>query len=137
MKRSGEMTMDESRKYCLKLERDRERSHRKTGQGAFESAFMSLDAHVEKFDDPGKVAAFSDGGTGAERIFDLCDESERARQIENALDRLSENEGDFASAVLDGATWRELGIGKRGFNKRLAKICERLRCYVAYQNKDG
>ena len=131
------MTMDEAREYCLKLERDRAGSFRKSGQGAFEFAFMSLDAHVEKFDDPGKIATFSDGGAGAERIFDWCDESERARQIKEALDRLSENEQDFARAVLRGATWRTLGIGKRGFNKRLAKICERLRCYVAYQNKDG
>ena len=32
----------------------------------------------------------------------------------------------FARAVLDGERWREMGIGKRGFNKRLAKICSRL-----------
>lgn len=120
------MTMDEAREYCLKLERDRARSHRKSEQGAFESAFMSLDAHVEKFDDPGKIAAFSDGGAGAESIFARCEERDRARQIEEALNRLSEDERDFASAVLHGATWRELGIGKRGFNKRLAKICEKL-----------
>ena len=120
------MTMDEARKYCLKLERDRERSHRKSDQGAFESAFMSLDAHVEKFDDPGKIAAFSDGGAGAERIFATHMERDKARQIENALLRLSPKERRFASAVLHGTTWRELGIGKRGFNKRLATICEKL-----------
>ena len=126
MKRLDAMTMEEAREYCLKLERDRARSRRKTGQGAFESAFMSLDAHVEKFDDPGKIAAFSDGGAGAERIFDQCDESERARQIEEALSRLSEDERDFARAVLRGATWRELGISKQLFSYRLSRVMKKL-----------
>ena len=120
------MTMDEAREYCLKMERDRERSRRKSEQGAFEYAFMSLDAHVEKFDDPGKIAAFSDGGAGGESIYAHCEKSDRARQIEEALLRLSEDERRFARAVLRGATWCALGIGKRGFNKRLAKICEKL-----------
>lgn len=122
MKRPAGMTMEEAREYCLKLERDRERSHRKSDQGAFESTFMSLDAHVEKFDDPGKIAAFSDGGAGAESIFDLCDESERARQVEEALNRLSEDERRFASAVLHGATWRELGMSKATFYRWVEKI---------------
>ena len=52
---------------ALKREADRERAWRKTRQGAFESALVSLDAHVEKFDDPGKIAVFSDCGAGEER----------------------------------------------------------------------
>ena len=87
---------------------------------------LSLDEHVAKFDDLGKIAAFSDGGAGADGIFAQCDERDRARQIAAALRRLAPKERRFAAAVLRGATWRELGIGKRGFNKRLAKICERL-----------
>ena len=125
-RRADGMTMDEAREYCLKLERDRMRSHRKSDQGAFEFAFMSLDAHVEKFDDPGKIATFSDGGASAESIFDRCDESERARQIEEALLRLSEDERRFARAVLHGATWRTLGITRQGFNFKMRKIVSQL-----------
>ena len=122
MKRLDAMTMEEAREYCLKLERDRARSRRKSDQGAFESAFMSLDAHVEKFDDPGKIAAFSDGGAGAESVFDRCDESEMAHQIDKALLRLTEDERDFARAVLSGATWRELGMSKATFYRWVEKI---------------
>ena len=89
---------------------------------------LSLDEHVAKFDDPGKIATFSDCGAGEERIFARYDERDKARQIADALRRLSPKDRRFASAVLRGATWRELGIGKRGFNKRLAKICKRLIC---------
>ena len=126
-KRADRMTMDEAREYCLKLERDRMRSHRKSDQGAFEFAFMSLDAHVEKFDDPGKIATFSDGGASAESIFDRCDESERARQIEEALLRLSPKDRRFASAVLRGATFRELGISKQLFSYRLSSVAKKIR----------
>ena len=122
------MNMAEARIYCLKLERDRERSWRESRQGAFEASMLSLDEHVAKFDDPGKIATFSDCGAGEERIFARYDERDKARQIADALRRLSPKDRRFASAVLRGATWRELGIGKRGFNKRLAKICKRLIC---------
>ena len=122
------MNMAEARIYCLKLERDRERSWRESRQGAFEASMLSLDEHVAKFDDPGKIATFSDCGAGEERIFARYDERDKARQITDALRRLSPKDRRFASAVLRGATWRELGIGKRGFNKRLAKICKRLIC---------
>ena len=60
----------------------------------------------------------------------------RARRIAAALRRLPPSDRRFASAVLRGATWRELGIGRRAFNKRLAKTCERLQRYTARQNKD-
>ena len=120
------MTMDEAREYCLKMERDRERSRRKSEQGAFEYAFMSLDAHVEKFDDPGKIATFSDGGAGAERIFDRCEKSDRARQIAGALRRLSPKDRRFARAVLRGATFRELGISKQLFSYRLSMVMKKL-----------
>ena len=122
------MNMEEARRYCLKLERDRERSWRESRQGAFEASMLSLDEHVAKFDDPGKIATFSDGGAGEEMIFARYNERDRVCQIADALRRLSSRERRFASAVLRGATWREMKIGKRGFNKRLAKICERLIC---------
>ena len=62
------MNMEEARLYCLKLERDRERSWRESRQGAFEASMLSLDEHVAKFDDPGKIATFSDGGKDAEAV---------------------------------------------------------------------
>ena len=121
------MTMDEAREYCLKMERDRERSRRKSEQGAFEYAFMSLDAHVEKFDDPGKIAAFSDGGAGVESIYAHCEKSDRARQIADALRRLSPKDRRFARAVLSGATFRELGISKQLFSYRLSSVAKKIR----------
>ena len=113
--------MNAEYRKALKRERDRERSWRKSEQGAFESAFMSLDAHVEKFDDPGKIAAFSDGGAGAESTFARCEKEDRLRQIDDAISRLSEKEQDFAYAVLDGATWRELGMSKATFYRWVEK----------------
>ena len=62
------MNMEEARRYCLKLERDRERSWRESRQGAFESSMLSLEEHMAKFDDPGKIATFSDGGKDAEAV---------------------------------------------------------------------
>ena len=62
------MNMEEARLYCLKLERDRERSWRESRQGAFEASMLSLDEHVAKFDDPGKITTFSDGGRDAEAV---------------------------------------------------------------------
>ena len=111
---------------ALKREADRERAWRKTRQGAFESAFVSLDAHVEKFDDSGKIAVFSDCGAGEERIFARYDERDKARQIADALRRLSPKDRRFASAVLHGATWRELGLTRQGFNFKIRCIERRL-----------
>ena len=119
------MNMGEARIYCLKLERDRERSWRESRQGAFESSMLSLDEHMAKFDDPGKIAAFSDGGIGAASVRNggagLPDDV-----LEEALMRLSERDRAFVRDVLGGKTWRMMKVGKRGFNKRLAKICSLL-----------
>ena len=41
-----------------------------------------------------------------------------------ALGRLDVADRAFASAVLDGLTWRDSGMTKQGFNKRLKKICD-------------
>ena len=109
---------------ALKREADRERVWRMTRQGAFEFSFGSLDEFTARFDDPGKVAVFSDGGRGEEAVF--AGHVERKNLIAAALKRLTPSECAFARAVLRGATWRELGIGKRGFNKRLAKLCAKV-----------
>ena len=118
--------MNAEYRKALKRERDRERSWRKSEQGAFESAFMSLDAHVEKFDDPTKIAIFSDGGAGAESTFARCEKEDRLRQIDDAISRLSEKEQDFAYAVLRGATWREVGISRQLFSYRLSSVIKKL-----------
>ena len=78
------MNMEEARLYCLKLERDRERSWRESRQGAFEASMLSLDEHVAKFDDPGKIATFSDGGKDAEAVRS-CGEDLRSGVVDPAV----------------------------------------------------
>jgi len=106
-------------------ESDRAKSRRNSRQGAFDAAMLSLDAHMETFDDPSKIATFSDGGKGAESIrnggVELPEDV-----LDEALKQLSERDKAFVLDVLDGNGWRELELGKRGFNKRLAKICSLL-----------
>ena len=68
------MTMEEARRYCLKLERDRERSWRESAQGRFEASHQSLDRLVDTFEDPSEIAVFSDGGAGEESVIDNCDD---------------------------------------------------------------
>jgi hypothetical protein len=55
---------------------------------------LSLDQHVESFDDPGKIAMFSDGGAEAERVYsydESVDGSYYTRRIKVARRRLSRN----------------------------------------------
>ena len=110
-------------RVSYKQERDREGVHRRdTDIGRFEASMQSLDEHMAKFDDPSKIATFSDGGKGAEAVrsggVELPEDV-----LEEVLERLSERDKTFVRDVLDGNGWRELELGKRGFNKRLAKIC--------------
>ena len=106
-------------------EADRAKSRRNSRQGAFDAAMLSFDAHMETFDDPSKIATFSDGGKGAASVrnggVELPDDV-----LEEALKPLSKRDKAFVCDVLDGKGWRELELGKRGFNKRLAKICSLL-----------
>ena len=115
-------TAEEARAWCLNAERDRERKRRETGQGAFDAAMLSLDAHMETFDDPSKIAAFSDGGAGAAAIRDGGADAP-ADVIDEALGLLPERDREFAQAVLDGKSWREMGMPKRTFNWRMKKVC--------------
>ena len=110
-------------RVSYRQERDREGSHRRdTDIGRLEASMQSLDAHMAKFDDPSKIATFSDGGRGAESVRNGGVEMPED-VIEEAMKRLSERDKAFARDVLDGKGWRELELGKRGFNKRLARIC--------------
>ena len=87
---------------------------------------QSLDEHMAKFDDPSKIATFSDGGKGAESVrnggVELPEDV-----LEEALERLSERDKAFAQDVLDGKRWAELGMPKATFYRQLKKIAERVR----------
>ena len=113
--------------YCMALKReaDRERSWRKSRQGAFESSMLSLDEHVAKFDDPGKIAAFSDGGMGAASVRNggagLPDDV-----LEEALMRLSERDRAFVRDVLGGRRWQEMKFTRQGFNWKIREIVKKL-----------
>ena len=66
-------------RVSYKQERDREGAHRRgTNKGRFEASMLSFDEHMAKFDDPSKVATFSDGGKGAESV---CEADESAPTI--------------------------------------------------------
>ena len=122
------MNMAEARIYCLKLERDRERSWRESRQGAFEASMLSLDEHVAKFDDPRKIATFSDGGNGAESIRNGGVDTP-SDVIEAALSQLSERDKAFARAVLDGKRWPEMRMPKATFYRRLKKVGAEVRLH--------
>ena len=113
-----DMTMDEAYAYCRKLECDRERKHRDTDIGQIEASTLSLDQLVESFEDPSKIQIFSDCGKGRRSIR----ASERAEEISVALSQLSASDRTFAQAVLEGKDWREMGISRQAFWKRLKKV---------------
>ncbi len=115
------MSADREYRYRLKLERDRARSWRESRQGAFEASMLSLDEHVAKFDDPSKIATFSDGGRGAESVRNGGVEVPEDA-LEEALKRLSERDRAFVRGVLDGKRWADLGMPKATFYRRLKKV---------------
>ena len=103
-------------------EADRAKSRRNSRQGAFEASMLSLDEHMETFDDPSKIATFSDGGTGAASVRNGGIEVP-ADAIAEALNRIPEGDRDFAQAVLDGKRWGDMGMPKRTFNWKIKKVC--------------
>ena len=110
-------------RVSYKQERDREGTHRRdTDKGRCEASMLSFDEHMAKFDDPSKVATFSDGGKGAESIrnggVELPEDA-----LEEALRQLSERDKDFVQDVLDGKRWAELRMPKRTFNWKIKKVC--------------
>ena len=115
--------MREIARVSEKQERDREGAHRRdTDIGRFEASMQSLDEHMAKFDDPSKIATFSDGGKGAESVrnggVELPEDV-----LEEALEQLSERDKAFVRDVLDGKRWAELGMPKRTFNWKIKKVC--------------
>ena len=71
-------------RVSYKQERDREGAHRRdTDKGRFEASMLSLDEHMAKFDDPSKVATFSDGGKGVETVR-ACGDRLRSGGVEES-----------------------------------------------------
>ena len=108
-------------RVSYKEERDREGTQRRsTNKGRFAASMLSLDAHMETFDDPSKIAIFSDGGKGAESVRNGGRLPEDV--LEEALGRLSDRDKAFARDVLDGKRWAELGMPKATFYRKLKKV---------------
>ena len=79
--------------------------------------------------DVAETAALTLADENAERrMFDELDrETDRKAEggrIGAALRRLNASDRAFARAVLNGRTWRNSGMTKQGFNRRLKKICD-------------
>ena len=113
-----DMTMDEAYAYCRRLEEDRQRKHRDTEAGKIETSTLSLDRLLDSFEDASKIQVLSDNGKGKENI---C-ASESAEAVSVALSRLPRRDRPFAEAVLQGKTWREIGVERYVFYRRLKKI---------------
>ena len=110
-----------------KEERDREGAHRRiTNKGRFAASMLSLNEHMAKFDDPSKIATFSDGCKGAEDVRNGGVELPED-MLEEALGQLSERDKAFVQDVLNGNGWAELGMPKATFYRRLKKVEEAVR----------
>ena len=109
-----------------KQERDRDGAHRRdTEMGRFEASMLSFDEHMAKFDDPSKIATFSDGGKGAEDVrnggVELPEDV-----LEEALEQLSERDKAFVRDVLDGKRWGEMKLTRQGFNWKIREVAKKL-----------
>ena len=109
---------------CTEL-RDRVGAHRRiTNKGRFAASMLSLDEHMAKFDDPSKVATFSDRGKGAESVrnggVELPEDA-----LEEALEQLSERDKAFARDVLDGKRWGEMKLTRQGFNWKIREVAKK------------
>ena len=84
---------------------------------------LSFDEHMAKFDDPSKVATFSDGGKGAESVrnggVELPEDI-----LEEALEQLSERDKAFVRDVLDGKRWGEMKLTRQGFNWKIREVAK-------------
>ena len=113
-------------RVSYKQERDREGAHRRdTDIGRFEASMQSLDEHMAKFDDPSKIATFSDEGKGAESVrnggVELPEDV-----LEEALEQLSERDKAFVRDVLDGKRWGEMKLTRQGFNWKIREVVKKL-----------
>ena len=122
LKLAAKAEVEERENYgkALKREKDREYQRRKAKQGRFEASMLSLDQHLESVGDDNDFICswLDDNGAGELNIRAI----ERAEAITIALAKLSPSDCTFAQAVLDGKSWRELGIPESSFYWRLKKI---------------
>ena len=113
------MSPDEVYGYCRKLEDDRIRKHFSTDTGKLENEMLlSLDQLVDSFEDPSKIQVFSDRGKGKASIR----ASERAEAVSFALNLLAPEDKAFAQGILDGKSWREMGIERYKYYRLLKKV---------------
>jgi hypothetical protein len=112
------MSMGEVREYCNKLEKDRNYVRLKAKKRKIQIATLSLDKLIDSFEDPSEIKALSDNGAGRESILAV----ELEDEVADALRKLPENYRPFAEAVLQGKTWRDMGMAKRTFNWKLKKV---------------
>ena len=124
-KERGRLTREIAR-VSYSQEADRAKSRRNSRQGAFDAAMLSLDAHMETFDDPSKIATFSDAGRGAASVRNGGVEVP-ADVIAEAMGHLSEQDKAFVLAVLSGKGWSDMGVPKATFYRRLKKVEARVR----------
>ena len=140
-----------SYEYRLKLERDRERSHRESEQGAFSASMLSLDdSSMRGTIDENSPSWLSDRGKAARQIHgdskkDILAEAmklliKRDDQIAKAAKespatrktkepkRARERAKDlaFIKAVLEHKSWVYLGISRRTFFRRLKKVEQKM-----------
>ena len=72
------MTMEEARRYCLKLERDRGHSRRRYDKGKFQDNMLHIEhdfdfQRIENSDEDPRNAWISDRGADAARVIAECD----------------------------------------------------------------
>ena len=116
---SGEMSLNEAYGYCHKLEKDRNYMRRKAKKRRIQVSMLSLDdPRMRNADSENSPAWESDNGENAKLIRRM----EKLETVAIALKRLNDNNRAFAQAVLEGKSWREMGIPKRTFNWRLKKV---------------
>lgn len=116
---SGEMSLNEAYGYCHKLEKDRNYMRRKAKKRRIQVSMLSLDdPRMRNTDSENSPAWESDNGENAKLIRRM----EKLETVAIALKRLNDNDRAFAQAVLEGKSWREMGIPKRTFNWRLKKV---------------
>jgi len=113
-------------RVSYKQERDREGAHRRdTDMGRFEASMLSLDEQMAKFDDPSKIATFSDEGKGAESVRKGGVELPKD-VLEEAMARLSEHDKAFVLDVLAGKRWGEMKLTRQGFNWKIREVVKKL-----------
>ena len=109
-----------SYEYRLKLERDRDRSHRESERGMFNASMLSLDDSTTRGTNNENSPAWdSDHGYGARQII----RAGMKELIDSTISQLPKPYRDFARAILDGKGYEDLGMPKSTFYWKIEKVC--------------